>query len=206
MPMKRDAKERVVDWLLVALMVLPFVLSMTLKVLLKPAGEGISITGAQVYFTIPMPVMDLPITESQVNSLMVVLSILGLCLYLTHGISVAPHSKRQIVAEWIVEKVQNLVNSNMGAYFSAFAPFIAGIMFISAFSSLSSLLGLFPPTSDMNIVAGWAILVFVLITHYKLKGGLLPYVKGFFEPVFIFAPFNIIGEVATPVSMSFRHY
>lgn len=30
--------------------------------------------------------------------------------------------------------------------------------------------------------------------------------KGFFEPVFIFAPFNIIGEVATPVSMSFRHY
>ena len=58
----------------------------------------------------------------------------------------------------------------------------------------------------MNIVAGWAILVFVLITYYKLKGGLLPYVKGFFEPVFIFAPFNIIGEVATPVSMSFRHY
>ena len=125
MPMKRDAKERIVDWLLVALMVLPFVLSMTLKVLLKPAGEGISITGAQVYFTIPMPVMDLPITESQVNSLMVVLSILGLCLYLTHGISVAPHSKRQIVAEWIVEKVQNMVNSNMGAYFSAFAPFLS---------------------------------------------------------------------------------
>ena len=95
MPMRRDAKARVIDWLLVALMVLPFVLSVTLKVLLKPAGEGISIAGAQVYFTIPMPVMDLPITESQVNSLMVVLSILGLCLYLTHGISVAPHSKRR---------------------------------------------------------------------------------------------------------------
>ena len=50
------------------------------------------------------------------------------------------------------------------------------------------------------------ILVFILITHYKLKGGVLPYVKGFFEPVPIFAPFNIIGEFATPVSMSFRHY
>ena len=58
----------------------------------------------------------------------------------------------------------------------------------------------------MNVVAGWAILVFVLITHYKLKGGLGPYVKGFFEPVPVFAPFNIIGEFATPVSMSFRHY
>ena len=39
MPMRRDAKARVIDWLLVALMVLPFVLSVTLKVLLKPAGE-----------------------------------------------------------------------------------------------------------------------------------------------------------------------
>ena len=49
--------------------------------------------------------------------------------------------------------------------------------------------------------------MFVLITHYKLKGGLFPYVKGFFEPVFIFAPFNIIsGEVATPVSDVLRHY
>ena len=55
-------------------------------------------------------------------------------------------------------------------------------------------------------MAGWAILVFVLITHYKLKGGLLPYLKGFTEPVFIFTPFNIIGEFATPISMSFRHY
>ena len=78
MQMKRDVKARVIDWLLVAMIVAPFVFSMTLKVLFKPASEGISITGAQVYFTIPMPVMDLPITESQVNSLMVVLSILGL--------------------------------------------------------------------------------------------------------------------------------
>ena len=58
----------------------------------------------------------------------------------------------------------------------------------------------------MNIVAGWAIIVFVLITYYKLKGGLWPYIKGFFEPIPVFAPFNIIGEFATPISMSFRHY
>ena len=94
----------------------------------------------------------------------------------------------------------------MGKRFMGFAPFVAGIMALSAFSSLMSLVGLRPPTSDMNVVAGWAILVFVLITHYKLKGGLGPYVKGFFEPVPVFAPFNIIGEFATPVSMSFRHY
>ena len=204
--MNKNSRSRVVDILLLALMILPFVAAILLKVLFKPVGEGISITGAYVYFTIPMPLMDLPISESQVNSVAVVLSLLGLCLYLTRGLKVKPDSKRQIAAEYIVEKTNNLILDNMGPRFMAFAPFVAGIMGISAFSSLSSLLGLFPPTSDMNIVAGWAILVFILITHYKLKGGVGPYVKGFFEPVPIFAPFNIIGEFATPVSMSFRHY
>ncbi|MBQ9943497.1 MAG: F0F1 ATP synthase subunit A [Clostridia bacterium] len=179
---------------------------MVLKVLTTPGGEGISITGAHIYFEIPMPLMNLCITEVQATSVAVIISIFGLCLYMTHGIKVVPNTKRQLIAEWVVEKVNGLIKDNMGNRYMAFAPFIAAIMAISAFSSLSSLLGLFPPTSDMNIVAGWAILVFILITYYKLKGGLFPYVKGFFEPVPVFAPFNIIGEIATPVSMSFRHY
>ena len=76
----------------------------------------------------------------------------------------------------------------------------------SALSSLLSLLGLFAPTSDVNIVAGWAILVFILITYYKLKGGFLNYAKSFTEPIAVMLPLNILGEVATPVSMAFRHY
>ena len=204
--MSKKARARLVDILLLAMIILPFAGAAALKVVTKPPSEEISITGAMIYFTIPMPLQDLPITEAQVNSLAVMIAILGLCLYLTHGITVMPHSKRQLAAEWIVEKATALVEDNMGKRFLGFAPFVAAIMALSAFASLSSLLGLFPPTSDMNIVAGWAILVFILITHYKLKGGLLPYVKGFFEPVPIFAPFNIIGELATPVSMSFRHY
>ena len=203
---EKDTRFRLLDALYIALMILPLVACMVLKILTTPGGEGISITGAQIYLTIPMPLMDLTITSSQITSWAVMLSILGLCLYLTHGLAVKPGCKRQLVAEWIVEKVTGLVSENMGQRFMAFAPFVAAIMLLSAFSSLTSLIGLFPPTSDMNVVAGWAILVFILITHYKLKGGFWPYFKGFFEPVPIFAPFNIIGEIATPVSMSFRHY
>ena len=65
--------------------------------------------------------------------------------------------------KWPVEKTQNMVNSNMGLMFKGYAPFVAAIIGISAFSSLMSLLGVFPPTSDINIVGGWAILVFILI-------------------------------------------
>ncbi|MBO7156269.1 MAG: F0F1 ATP synthase subunit A [Clostridia bacterium] len=187
-------------------MVLPILTAITLKVLTTPASDGVSITGARIFFTIPMPFQDLPITESQVNSALVLISIFGLCLYMTHGIKVKAETKRQHIAEWIVEKVESMVNESMGDYFKGYAPFITSILALSAFSSLLSLFGLYPPTSDLNIVAGWAILVFALITYYKLKSGPLKYLKGFLEPVPFLAPMNIIGEFATPLSMSFRHY
>ena len=174
--------------------------------LTTPASEGISITGARVFFTIPMPLQELPITESQINSWAVLASVFSLCLYLTHGIKVKADTKRQLVAEWIIENVQKLTKDNMGVYFSAFAPFIASVLALSALSSLMSLFGLFPPTADLNVVAGWAILVFALITYYKFKCGPIKYLKSFTEPVFILTPINLIGEVATPLSMSFRHY
>jgi F-type H+-transporting ATPase subunit a len=153
-----------------------------------------------------MPLQDLPITAAQINSWLVILSILGFCLYMTHGLRVKAPSVRQHVAEWAVEKLDSMVKESMGEYFSAFPPFIGAVLLLSAFSSLMCLFGLFSPTSDINVVAGWAILVFGLLTHYKLKGGFFNYLKGFTEPIFLMTPMNILGEVATPVSMAFRHY
>ena len=180
--------------------------AIAVKVMFVPASDGIDISGAHVFFTIKMPIQDLPITEAQVNSWCVILAVMFLCLFLTTGLKTRNISIRQMVAEWIVEKVTGLVRTNMGEYFEGFAPFIAAILGLSGFSSLSSLLGLFPPTSDINIIAGWAILVFFLITYYKMKAGPLIYIKSFGEPVPFLAPLNIISEVATPISMAFRHY
>lgn len=180
--------------------------AVAVKVMFVPASEGINITGAHVFFTLKTPIQDLPITEAQVNSWCVILAVMFLCLFLTSGLKTRNISVRQLVAEWIVEKVTTLVRSNMGEFFEGFAPFIAAILGLSAFSSLSSLLGIFPPTSDINIIAGWAILVFILITYYKMKAGPWIYMKSFGQPVPLLAPLNIISEVATPISMAFRHY
>ena len=207
--MENKTRYRTVDALLLLLIILPLVLAIAIKVCTTPEApleDGVVISGAQIFFTIPMPLQPCPITEAQVNSWAIILSVLGVCLYLTHGITVIPNSKRQLAAEWIVDKVNDLVRSNMGAKFMDFAPFVASILALSALSSLSSLLGLFAPTSDFNIVLGWALLVFILITHMKLKAGLWEYIKGFFSPIFVFAPLNIISEFVTPLSMSFRHY
>ena len=171
--MNVKAKNRLTDILLLAMIIVPFLLAVTLKVLYKPAEEGISITGALVYLEIPMPLQPLYVTEAMVNSAAVVIALFGLCLYFTRNLKVKPESKRQVIAEWVVEKVNGLVEQNMGKKFMGFAPYIAAILGLSAFSSLSSLLGLYPPTADISVIAGWAIITFTLITHYKLQGGLL---------------------------------
>jgi len=203
---KKTTAFKIRDILFITMMILPILAGILLKVLFIPASDGISITGAHVFFTIDFPIQPLIISEAQVNSWLVIISLFFFCLFMTNGIKAGIHTKRQVLAEWMVESVENLVKSNMGEYFIGFAPFVAAIMALSAFSSLLSLTGLFPPTSDLNIVAGWALLVFFLITYYKMKCGPLHYLKSFGEPVPFLAPLNIISEVATPVSMAFRHY
>ena len=202
----KSVKFLAVDILLMILAVAPMLFGIALKILTNPASGGIEIAGARIYFTLKLPIQDLPITESQINSWLVIFSVFWLCIYFTHGIAEKPQTKRQLIAEWIIETTEKLVKGNMGEYFSGFAPFVAAILAISAFSSLLTLIGLYPPTSDINIVAGWAILVFILITYYKMKCGPVHYLKSFGDPVPFLAPLNVISEVATPVSMAFRHY
>lgn len=203
----RSLRFRLLDGLYLAMIVLPLVAAVVLQVLTKPATEGISITGARIFLSIPAPIMPILITEAQVNAWLILITITGACLFLSHGLTVKGGGVRQLAAEWIVEKLDSLVTNSMEPVFhSSYAPFIGTILAISACSSLMSLLGVYPPTSDVNVIAGWSILVFILITKNKLKAGFGNYAKGFLEPIPVMLPLNILGEIATPVSMTFRHF
>ena len=205
--MKQNSRSfQAVDIVLILMMILPILFLIVLKVLVYPPSAGINIKGALIYFTLPMPIQNLPVTESQVNSLAVMISITGLCLFMTHGITGEKILARHHLAEWIVETVKKMVSGNMGPHFAGFAPFATAILGLSVFSSLLALFGLYTPTSDINIVGGWAILVFILITYYKAICGPVQYLKSFGDPVPLLAPLNIISEIATPISMAFRHY
>jgi len=166
----------------------------------------VNITGARVFLyneALGGPI----ITESIVVMWGVMAFITLICFILTRNLQVRCATKRQAAAEWIVTKVTDLVRENMGERFAFFTPFIAALMALSAFSSLSSLLTFFSPTRDVSVLLGWALLVFALITYYKFKaGGPLGYIKGYLEPIPVLLPFNIISEIATPISMAFRHF
>ena len=112
-----ERQFKTVDVVLIILVLLPIVFGMVLKILTTPVSNDIAITGALIYFTLKMPFGEIPITESQVNSWLVILSVFWLCLYLTHGITAKGGSRRQHFAEWIIEKTDSLVQENMGEFF-----------------------------------------------------------------------------------------
>lgn len=166
----------------------------------------VDIHGAPVYFEIPI-LGGIPITASMVGTWCVMLVLTLLCVWLTHDLKVRNISKQQAVAEKIVMMAENFVRANMGEQWMDMVPMIAALFSLSLGSSLLSLLGLWAPTADVSVLLGWALIVFMLITYYKIKtNGFLGYLKGFCDPVFPMAPFNVLGEVFKPISMSFRHF
>lgn len=49
--------------------------------------------------------------------------------------------------------------------------------------------------------------VFTMITAQKIKtNGVGGYLKGFTTPIPVMTPFNILSELATPISMACRHF
>lgn len=166
----------------------------------------VDITGAPIYFEIPV-FGGIPITATLVVTWGVMIVLTGLCIWMTHGLKIRDISKKQAVAEMIYQAVTGLVRGNMGEGFMRYVPLITALFGLSVLSSLSSLLGLWAPTADVNTELAWALVVFVLITCHKIRGhGVKGYLKGYLDPIFVMAPFNVLGEVFTPISMAFRHF
>ena len=170
----------------------------------------VDISGARVFFTLPFdfPILGkLQISETIVVSWIVMILITGFCIWLTHDLKVENISKRQALAELLVEKANNFVIGNMGEKFRHFIPFVAALFVTSVVSNLISLIGLRSPTADLSTEAAWAVIVFIMITYQKIKaGGVGGYLKGFTQPIPILTPFNIHSELATPISMACRHF
>ena len=168
-----------------------------------------NITGARILVRIP-EFAGFELTQTVVTTWIVMIVLVLLCRFMTAHLEVHPTKKRQIIAEWIVSAVQNMVKNTMGEQYVGtwYVPLIGAMFALSAGCSLSSVFGVqAAPTRDLSTVLGWALFVFVVITVLKLRtNGFVGYMKGFCEPVFVMAPMNIISEVATPVSMALRHF
>lgn len=149
------------------------------------------------------------ISDTIVNTWIVVILLSIFAIYINKKIKKADPTQKPTgilnFIEIVVEAIYKMVKDTMGEDKMKFAPYIGTLAFYLAVANLFGLLGFAPPTSDYNVTLGLALITFAMTQFFGLRSkGLGGYVKGFFEPVPFLAPINLIGELANPISMSFR--
>lgn len=111
----------------------------------------------------------------------------------------------QNIVELIVEKLDNMSNGVMGKFAARFRNYIGTIFIFILVSNISGLFGLRPPTADYGVTFALGIMTFVLIHYNQFKYQKVSgVIKGLCDPWPIWAPINIIGEIAVPISLSLR--
>lgn len=129
--------------------------------------------------------------------------------------------------EMVVEMLDNFTVTTMGSKYIGFSSFYGSMFLLIVCSNLA---GLFigpvvktanigteaaynylsidfmrPPTADFSVTFALALITFFMIQGFAIKSkGTGKWLKGMTEPMWPLTPLNIIGELANPVSLSFR--
>lgn len=147
------------------------------------------------------------ITTTHVCVLIVMLALIGFFIAANRAIKHATEVPKgfQNVIELLVEFLDGMINGVMGKQAVRFRNYIGTIFIFIFISNISGLFGLRPPTADYGVTFALAIISFTLIRFNELKYqkpiGVL---KGLCDPWPIWAPINIIGNLAVPISLSLR--
>ncbi|MDO4563664.1 MAG: F0F1 ATP synthase subunit A [Clostridia bacterium] len=167
---------------------------------------NIEVNGPKILFQIPI-LGGINITETTRNAWIIMVLIIGVSIFLTRNLSVRNPSRRQIIAEKLVTTANNWVESTMGVRYRSFAPYIGALFISSLCGSLSSVTGARPFTGDLSTTLAWALVTTVMVQVNNIRAnGVLGWLKSFTKPVFVMTPINLVSEIATPISLSFRHF
>lgn len=105
--------------------------------------------------------------------------------------------------ELIVETFSNFADSTLGPM-KKFGGWFFGVFVFVLASNFSGLFGLRPPTADLSTALVISVVSFILIQFTAYSRDPIGSLKGLFEPIFVFLPMNLIGELSVIVSLAFR--
>lgn len=117
---------------------------------------------------------------------------------------VAP-SGALLVGEVIVDFIYGVLNGNFKEKTWDYIYFYGTIMIIMVLSNLAGMFGVQVPTSNLSVSLTLACIMIFLIHFKDIKvHGIVNKIKNYFEPYPFLFPLNIIGDLALPLSLSFR--
>lgn len=161
---------------------------------------------SEVAFTIPL-FGGIPVHESIVVMWGIMAVIMVLVLLLTHNLKLVP-GRGQALLETAVTWVSDFLEGNMGKAGRPYIPFLGSVLL---FLGISNLVGMFgfgikPPTKDINVTLGFALLSIFLIevATFRAQGGVKGFLKSFTRPMALMLPINVMELVIRPLSLCMR--
>lgn len=159
------------------------------------------------YSVIELFGIEIWITETIVNTWIVmgVLIVLAIVVRLLMAKADVIPKGFQNVVEMLVEMFDNFITNTVGSTLNFIAPWFFTVAAFLVTSALISILGFRAPTADWTTTFALSVCTFVLMVLLGLKySGPKAYFQSLLVPAWPFLPVNIFGEIAKPISLSFR--
>lgn len=168
------------------------------------AEELMNELNCETAFTIPV-FGGIPVSESVVATWIIMAFLVVASLYLTRNLQIVPTGKRQVFVESCVTFLQDFFTGIFGEHGKRYVPYLGTVLLFIGCANLIGLFGIKPPTKDLNVTAGLAIMSIVLIEYAGIhQKGVKGWVKSFAEPMPIITPINILEIFIKPLSLCMR--
>ncbi|MBQ9436867.1 MAG: F0F1 ATP synthase subunit A [Lachnospiraceae bacterium] len=159
----------------------------------------------ETVFSIPVGGFEIGIKESTVVTWVIMAVVTLLCVILVRNLKVENPGKKQLLLESFVEFFNNLLEGMIGEHGKEYVPFLATVLIYIGIANIIGIFGVKPPTKDLNVTGGLALMSIFLIEWAGFrKKGLAKWLKSFAEPIPIVLPINILELAIRPLSLCMR--
>ena len=158
------------------------------------------------YWVVNIAGVDIWITETIFNTWVIMVILIAFAIIVRIGLKRFKEIPAgfQNAVETLIEIFNGFVTNTIGDKLSYVAPWVFMIFAFILSSCLLSTFGLRAPTTDFATTLAFSLATFVMMVVIGLRHRGRRYLKSLFEPNVVFFPINVIGELAKPVSLSFR--
>lgn len=122
----------------------------------------------------------------------------------TRNLKIVPTGK-QALLETALGLLQNLFKAQVGEKGQKYIPYLMTMILYLAVSNVLGLIGIAPPTKDLNTTAGLAIMSIIFVQYAGIRErGVGGWLKSFTEPIIGITPLNLMELIIKPLSLCMR--
>lgn len=157
----------------------------------------------KVSFVIPMG-KGIPVPESTVTTWIIMAIVLLLCRIFVRKLTIIPKGP-QVYVEVLVGFIYGFIGDLLGEKGKRYIPFLGTILIYLACSNISGFFHAVPPTKDLNVTAGMAVISLGMIIYAGIyEKGFKGYFMGYAKPMPMMIPIHLLELITRPLSLCMR--